>query len=243
MTKYSAKDAIILIGGYNLSTYATAFETEANMNPVDTTGFTDGSKNFIPGLPSARITADMFWSSTSGATHTALATLGSSGNVTILPRGYALGNESISMPYYQANYAPKGTPDSALSIGSIEFASRGNNEGVEHGYVLAHASVSGATTTGVGYQVNAAPVTARCAGTLHVWTAPASETTVVKIQHCTTLNGVYADLITFTINGSALTSERVAVASGTINQFIRVLATKSGASQTLGYSVHYWQSV
>lgn len=242
MTKYSAKDAIILIGGYNLSTYATAFESEANMNPIDVTGFTDGSKNFIPGLPSASIKADMFWSSTSGATHTALAGLGT-GNVTILPQGYALGNNSISLPYQQVNYSPKGTPDSALSIGTIEFACYGNNEGVEHGYVLAHATIT-STTTGTGYQVNAAPVTARCAATLHIWSACAADTYVVKVQHSTTLGGAYADLLTFTANGSAVTSERQTAVSGTINQFIRVLATRTGsAGNNFGYSVHFWQSV
>jgi uncharacterized membrane protein YfcA len=43
-----------------------------------------------------------------------------------------------------------------------------------------------------------------------------------RLAHGTSLGGVYADLVTFTIDGSAVTSERVAVASGTINQFIRV---------------------
>ena len=97
MTKQSAKNAIILIGGYNLSTYATAFETQANVNPIDVTGFTDGCKNSIPGLPSAVILADMLWSSTANTVHAALHDF-TSRHVTILPLGYALGNHSISMP-------------------------------------------------------------------------------------------------------------------------------------------------
>ena len=242
MAKKSAKDAIILIGGYNLSTYATAYETTASVNPIDVTGFTDATKNFIPGQLDATILADMFWSSTANTVHTALHDF-TARHCTILPEGYTLGNLSLSLPYEQANYGAKGTPDSAIQIGTINFKSRGDNEGVEHGYVLGHASVTAATTTGVGFQVNAAPVTARCSATLHVWTAPASETTSFKVQHCTTLGGVYADLITFTVDGSAITSERVAVASGTINQFIRVLVVKSAAVQTLGFSIHYWQSV
>ena len=242
MTKYSAKDAIVLIKGYNLSTYATAFETDMNVNPIDTTGFTDGCKNYIPGLPSATIRADMFWSSTSGATHTALSALGA-GHVTILPQGYALGNMSLSMPYTQVNYSPKGTPDSALSIGSIEFASYGSNEGVENGYVLAHATITN-TATGTGYQVNSGAVTGRCAATLHIWTACAADTYVVKVQDCATVDGSYDDLITFTADGSSVTSERQTAASGTINKFIRVLATRTGsAGNSFGYTVHYWQSV
>lgn len=242
MAKKSAKDAIILIGGYNLSTYATAYETEANVNPIDVTGFTDATKNFIPGLQSGKITADMLWSSTANTVHAALHDM-TSRHITILPEGYTLGNLSLSLPYVQGMYGAKGTPDSAISIGTINYESYGDNEGVEHGYVLGHASVTAATTTGVGFQVNAAPVTAECAATLHVWAAPASETTSFKVQHCTTLGGVYADLITFTVDGSAITSERVAVASGTINQFIRVLVEKSAGVQTLGFSIHYWQSI
>jgi hypothetical protein len=70
----------------------------------------------------------------------------------------------------------------------------------------------------------------------------AADTYVVKVQDCATVGGSYEDLITFTANGSALTSERQTAASGTINKFIRVLATRTGsAGNSFGYSVHYWQ--
>jgi hypothetical protein len=241
MTKVAAKNSIILIGGYNLSTYATAYETQTNSNPIDVTGFTDGCKNFIPGLPSAVILTDVLWSSTAGAVHTALHDFASA-NVTILPEGYALGNLSISLPYVQANYQPKGQPDSAISVGTINFVSRGDNEGVEHGKVLAHATITN-TATGTGYQVNSDAVTSACAATLHIWSLCAADTYVVKVQHCATVDGVYADLMTFTANGSALISERQTAASGTINKFIRVLATRTGsAGNSFGYTVHYWQT-
>jgi hypothetical protein len=244
MSKFCGKNAIILINGYNLSTYGSAFEVQSDSGAIDVTGFTDGSKNFIPGMKTDAILADLFWSSTSGAVHTALGGANpATGHVTVLPEGYVLGNLSMSLPFMQANYSPKGTPAGALEVGTINFISYGDNEGVEYGNVLGHASVTAATTTGVGVEVNAAPVTAECSGTLHVWAAPASETTSFKIQHCTTLGGVYADLITFTIDGTDLTSERVAVASGTINQFVRVLVTKSSTVQTLGFTIHYRQSV
>jgi len=244
MSKFCGKNAIILINGYNLSTYGSAFEVQSDAGAIDVTGFTDGCKNFIPGMKTAAITADMFWSSTAGAVHTALGGASpATGHVTILPEGYALGNLSISLPFMQGNYGAKGTPGGAAEIGTLNFLSYGDNVGVEYGKVLGHASVTAATTTGIGFEVNAAPVTASCSGTLHVWAAPASETTVFKIQHSTSLGGVYADLVTFTIDGSAVTSERVAVASGTINQFIRVLVAKSSTVQTLGFTIHYRQSV
>lgn len=242
MPKYFGKNAKIRIKGYALSSYANSFETESSVNPIDVTGFTDGTKNFIPGLPSGFIKVDLFWSSTAGATHAAISDMGD-GHITVIPQGYTLGNLSLSMPYTQVNYTPKGSPDSALSVGTIEFSSYGDNNCVEHGYALKDGTITN-TTAETGFQVNASPVTAECSGTLHIWNSCAADTYVVKIQHCTTIDGVYADLITFTANGSAITSERQTVASGTINQYVRVLATRTGsAGNSFGFTVHYWQSV
>jgi hypothetical protein len=240
MSKVSAKNAIILIGGYSLSTYATAFETQTNTNPIDVTGFTDATKNFIPGLNSAVILTDLMWSSTTGAVHTALHDFGE-GHVTILPEGYTQGNPSISLPYTQANYTPKGTPDSAISVGTINFVSYGDNMAVEYGKVLYHGTIT-ETTTSAAYQYNAAQATARCSATLHIWTACAADRYVVKIQDCATQGGAYSDLITFTADGSAVTSERQAVASGTIDKYLKVVATCTGANENpFGFTVHYCQ--
>jgi len=242
MTKQSAKNAIVLIGGYNLSTYATSFETESNVNPIDVTGFTDGSKNFIPGLKSGSIKADMLWSSTANTVHAALNDM-TSRHVTILPLGYALGNHSISLPYAQANYGAKGDPTSSVQVGTISFESYGDNNGVEDGWVLAHGTITN-TTTGTGYQVSAAQVTSICSATLHIWAACAADTYVVKVQDCATVDGSYNDLITFTANGSAITSERQTVASGTIDKFVRVLATRTGsAGNSFGFSVHFFEPI
>jgi len=240
MSKVSAKNAIILINGYNLSTYATAFEANTDTGVIDVTGFSDASKNFIPGLPTAKIQADMLWSSTASTVHTALHDFGEH-HVTILPEGYAAGNPSISLPYTQATYNPKGTPDSAVSVGSIQFESYGDNEGVEFGKVLTHGTITNTTTT-TAYQFNAAQVTARCSATLHIWSSCAAYTYVVKIQDCATSDGSYNDLITFTADGSAVLSERQAVASGTIDKFLKVVATRTGsAGDSFGFTVHYAQ--
>lgn len=240
MSKVSAKNATILIGGYNLSTYATAFETQTNVNPIDVTGFGDESKNFIPGLPSAVILSDMLWSSTASAVHAALHDF-TSRHVTILPEGYTQGATSISLPYAQANYTPKGTPDSAISVGTINFVSYGDNDGVEYGKVLYSGTITD-TTTSAAYQFNASQATARCSATLHIWTACAADRYEVKIQDCSTAGGAYSDLITFTADGSAVISERQAVASGTIDKYLKVVATRTGdAEDPFGFTVHYCQ--
>ena len=239
MPKISAKNGVILISGYNFSTYFNSFEVNSDANKVDVTGFGDGSQNFIPTVPSATINGNVFWDSAANKTHLALASR-PTGQVTIMPEGYALGNPTISLPFMQGNYNPKGAPNAALEIGTLNFESYGNNYGVEHGWALAHGSIT-TTTTGTGFDdPSGAAVTAACSGTLHIWSATSTDTYVIKIQHSTTLGSGYADLVTFTLNGTSLGAERIAVASGTVNRYRRVLATRTGsAGDTLGFSVHF----
>ena len=87
MAKASAKDGVILVNGYALSTYALNYETNADAGKIDVTGFTDGCQNSIPGLPTASITTELFWDIDADKTWTALHTIGTTGQVSILPQG------------------------------------------------------------------------------------------------------------------------------------------------------------
>ncbi len=241
MSKLSAKDAIILVNGYNFSTYFMSFEAIADVNKIDVTGFGDGSKNYIPGQLSGAINGPVLWDSAVAKIQAALSSR-PTGHVTILPEGYALGNQSLSLPFMQGNYQPKGAPDSAIEVGTLNFMSYGDNKGLEFGWALAHATIT-TTTTGTGsLDPTDDAVTASCSGTLHIWTAPAADRYVVKIQHSTALGSGYADLVTFTLDGSVIGSERVTVASGVINKYRRVLATRTGTGgNDFGFSVHFWR--
>lgn len=239
MSKVSAKNAIILVNGYVFSTYFFDFDVLDSVNPKDVTGFGDGSKNYIPTVKSGQISGNAFWDSAASKTHLVLKSL-PTGHVSILPEGYSLGYPSISLPYMSSKYMPKGAPDEALQIGKLEFDSYGSNLGVEQGVALAHATIT-TTATGTGVDdPSGAAVTAACSATLHIWDTVATDTYVIKVQHSTLLNSEYADLITFTLNGSSLTSERIAVASGTINRYRRVVATCTGSNgESLGYTVTF----
>jgi hypothetical protein len=244
MAKVSAKNGIILINGYNYSTYATSYEASDDSGLVDVTGFGDGGKNFIPGLPSAELNIAMLWDSTATVGVHAVLSAFPSGHVTLMPEGYALGNPTISLPYMLGNYNPQGKPDDAVRLGTLKFAAAGANVGLENGVVLAHATITN-TTTGTGFvDRGGIAITAACGATLHIWTKCAADTYAVKVQHCATIGGVYSDLITFTANGSALTSERQTLASGVIQPYRRVLATRTGANNNpFGYSVHFWHAL
>ena len=238
MAKTTAKNCVILVNGYNFSTYFTAYEAENSINPRNVTGFGDGSQNFIPTMRSGSIAGDVLWDSASAKTHLVLKSL-PTGHITLIPEGYTLGASSISLPFMQNNYNPKGTPDSEIALGNIKFESYGNNAGVESGVMLAHATITATTTGSSVLDPGNAAVTAACSGTLHIWDATSTDTYVIKIQHSAN-DSTWADLVTFTINGTSLTSERIAVASGTVNKYRRVVATRTGsAGDTLGYSVHF----
>lgn len=244
MAKVSAKDAIVLVNGYRLSSSFTQFDALAGVEPVEVTGFTEQSHNFIPGLFNSHISVAGLWDNVAGGVNDALKGLSSNKIVTILPEGYpAVGAGSLSLPYMQENFNPAGSPNTAVTLGSIGFSTYGSNNGLEYGVALQHGSITTTTTgTGVLDSTNAA-VTAACAGSLHVWGITATDTYVIKIQHSTTLGSGYADLITFTLNGTALNSERIAVVSGTINKYRRVLATRTGAAgDTLSFTVHFWHA-
>ena len=240
MTKYSGKNAIILINGYNFSTFASSFETMQDSGKLPVTGFTDECENYIPGLPKATISADLYWDSTANSVHAALASP-TTGNITIMPQGYALGNTTLSMPFMQGNYNPKGTPTSPVTVGTLAFESYGaTSRGIENGQALAHGTITD-TTTGTGFiDESGAAVTAVCSGTLHIWTPCAADTYVVKIEHSDSLSTGYSDLVTFTLTGAARASERVVVASGSVKPYRRVVATRTGAAgNPFGFSVHF----
>ena len=240
MAKITAKDGIVLIGGYNLSTYALQYEAVKEVDAVDVTGLSDGSHNFIAGQKIAMTTINMLWDSASGKVTDALKAPGEK-NVTIMPEGYTLGAGALSMPYTQANFNPSGSPSTAIGVGNIKFSSYGDNYGLEYGQMLQHGSIT-ATTTGTAV-VDAAgegSITSVCSGTLHIWTACATDTYAVKIQHSVDGSTSWSDLVTFTLTGAAINSERVAVESGTLRAYRRIVATRTGsAAESFGFSVFF----
>lgn len=241
MAKTSAKNLILLINGYQFSTYASTYDAISDAGAVDVTGFTDPSKNFIPSVLKSDMTVTMLWDGAANKTHLALSLMPSNGVVTAMPEGYYLGAPTLSLPMMQGNYSPKGQPNAAMEVGQLKFESYGSNYGIEYGAALAHGTIT-ATTTGTGVQdPTGGAVTAVCVGTLHIWNPTITDIYLIKIQHSTTLGSGYVDLVTFTSTGASRTAERIVVASGVINQYRRVIATRTGvAGDSFGFSAHFW---
>ena len=239
MSKISAKDATILVNGYKVSTWAAAYNITSDVDAPEITGFTEGSHNFTPGQVVSNMNVDMFWDSAAGATHEVLSGL-ITGQATILPEVYALGCPSFSMPFMQANYSPSGKPQDAIKIGTLKFLSYGSDAALYYGWCLQHGTITNTLTgTGVLDPTNGAK-TAACGAVLHVWGATTTDTYVIKVQHSTAVSSGYADLITFAADGTSLLAERQAIASGTVNKYRRILATRTGTGDTLGFTVHFF---
>lgn len=232
MSKISAKNTSILINGNLFSTYVTAYETESTVDAIEATGFLDGSKNYVPGQQTAKISADMLWDAATGKVHDAMKTPGT-GVVTIIPELAAVAGNSISLPYMQANYNPKGETSSLITIGTIDFESYGSNYGIEYGKVLYSGAVT-TTTTGTSVD-NAAATTGQYSAILHVYNKTTSDTYVVKVQDSSD-NSTWTDLCTFTADGTSITAERKTGTS--VKRYRRAVATVTGTNgDSFGFTV------
>jgi hypothetical protein len=111
--------------------------------------------------------------------------------------------------------------------------------GIEYGKLLWDAN---ATTDANGTAVNhGAQTTAGGVGYLHITGLSSGDSIVVKIRDSAD-NNTYADLITFTLDGSAIGSERIAV-SGTVDQYVRVEVDVTGASISFPIMVSFMRNI
>jgi hypothetical protein len=242
MAKVAAKNATILIGGYSLSTFAANYELDYSVEPLEVTGFGDTWRNYIPGKFTGQMSLNMYWDSAANSANAALQALGKK-CVTVIPETYALGGNALTGYFEQANFTPQANPDSALMVGNVIFQASGVDGGPLPAQVLQHGTITTTTTTTAVDDASGEAATQRCAGVLHVWTPTTADSYVVKIQHCDTIGGSYVDLVTFTLNGQARGSEKVVVASGTVNEYRKVVATRTGtAGNTLGFTVSFWHA-
>ncbi len=131
MAKISAKNAVIYIDNaagslQNVSADCNSFEIEQDAGALEITGFGEGSKNYIPGLPVQGITFNFLYntSATSGATTILRGILnsGTSKTVTVVPE---VGASSFSGEFMLDSLTVKGAPDGSLDLGTAHFSAMG----------------------------------------------------------------------------------------------------------------------
>lgn len=132
MAKVSAKGAVIIVddsGGTprTISSDVKSFEIEYAADPLEVSGFGDGSKNFTPGMKVIGLTLDVFWNgaATTGAFTVLSGIIGSATSVTvsITPES---GGLAFSGEFMCDGITPKGEVSGVIELGSVHFSVMGS---------------------------------------------------------------------------------------------------------------------
>lgn len=131
MAKVSAKGAVIAVddsGGSPqiISSDVKSYEIEYAVDPLEVTGFGDGSKNYVPGQRVIGVTLDIFWNSaaTTGAFTVLNGIIGQTTSVTlsITPES---GGPAFSGEFMCDGITPKGEVNGVIELGSVHFSVSG----------------------------------------------------------------------------------------------------------------------
>ena len=227
----------VLVGGYDISGDARTFNTLLNnWDEADLTGISNAVRNGLPG--SARRTGAqglqaLLNDTASSGAHAILKSANHSDRLSVLFGGGAepaAGDAAYLLRSIQLS-DPRGF-DALAAVLTADFfpdASQFDASAEDPlGLVLHPATSLAATTNGASID-NGAATTKGAHANLHVL-ASSGGTCAFTVEH--SVNGIaWATLLTFTINGSAITSEAQA-ASGTVNQYTRFVATRTSGTVT-----------
>jgi hypothetical protein len=132
MAKISAKGAVIVVDDsagapQTISNDVSSFEIEYNVDPLEVTGFGEGSKNSVPGLRAIGVTLDVFWNSaaTTGAFTVLKGIVGAttSKTISITPEG---SGAVFSGEFMCDGITPGSSVDGVISLGSVHFSVMGS---------------------------------------------------------------------------------------------------------------------
>jgi hypothetical protein len=133
--KISAKGAVITLddsGGTprNISTDVDSYEINQDAGAIEVTGFTEGSQNFVPGLPIQSVKLNVLYNSlaTTGAWTVIKSILGSSTGKTLSVTPES-GGQAFSVEVMLKALPVKGTPAGRIDMGSVEFLVMGPTAG------------------------------------------------------------------------------------------------------------------
>lgn len=126
MAKVSAKGMVISFNSQNCSSDIESYDIEQDAGKIEVTGFTDGSVNYIPGLPVYGLTLTGKWNT---AATTGFYTLCKSlwlhatgMTISITPES---GGPAFSGNFMIDNLPVSGTPAGAITMQSIHFSPQG----------------------------------------------------------------------------------------------------------------------
>lgn len=208
-------------------------EIGATYDEIDVTGLSDGVTNFTLGHPTIVMDgyAAVFAADSVGANRSFDVLSVPESRIISVPMGIRAA-PAVSDPAFlhyaeQASFTHDGDGPILISASfprGVAYTDLARPWGV----VLAAGASIAVTTNGASVN-NGAASTNGLTAFLHV-TATAAGNWALKIQHSAD-DAIWVDLITFTADGSAVTAE-VGQAAGTVNQYLRFQATRTGGTTT-----------
>lgn len=224
------------LDGYKLTSNASNVEVGAECDQIDAGAYGNAVKGYLAGRAESRIEFEGFFDDAVTATHPALKTPGGATNKLA---GVAYGNNATpttgdiacAMPVHQSNYQVSSEIDGVVAVkASLKCV----GTALEWGTLL--ANLTGVSADGDTASVdNAASSADGGVGYLFLTGVSAGDTIEVKIQDSAN-NSTWADLITFTLNGSAIGAERVEVA-GTVDRYLQVVYDVTGSAVSFDLAV------
>jgi hypothetical protein len=237
----SGKDKVqrhmrLYVGGIDLSGDSRTFGTADNtFEFVDLTGWDQTVRNGLAdGMPQVGLrgyVAHLNDTATTGS-HTVLSDSDNADRLSLLFGGGgapAIGDPAYLLPSVQIS--DTASIDSGASILTADFLvdSRQYIAASRPWGVTLHPDTSLSSTTSASSVDNEGSSSAGARANLHV-TVSSGGTWAFTIEHSTD-DSAWATLMTFTADGSAVTSEQQS-STGTVNQYLRLLATRTSGSVT-----------
>jgi hypothetical protein len=220
----------IIVGGYDLTADLNKVNIDDSRKMHSTLSFNDDVEKFIPGQRMAKLAHAGFMNAVAAQSHPVLKGLAVDGVVGIFVgqnTDPVVGDPVYNLLTQQQNYQV------APQVGQVipfqaNFANRGERAG--WGVALAVPVSFTNSTNGTGVN-NGAASSNGGAAFLHILQAAGSDTYTIVIEDSNTgaFGGEENTIGTFTLDASELGSERLAL-SGTIRQYVRFKATRTGST-------------
>lgn len=233
----SARKGLFLefwIDGHHLTSDSTNVEAGATSDEIEAGAYNTAVKQYLGGRAEGLISFSGFFNPDTGGSHAALKTMDTAKTAGVAWGNNAsptIGDIAAGMPVNQFGYKVNSALDGVI-VAEAELKSTGT--ALEWGVLLANSTALTATAT-LDSHDNGASSANGASAYVFLTGVSASDTIEIKIQDSPD-DSSYSDLITFTVDGSAVEAERL-TASGTVDRYTQVVATISGTDPSFDFAV------
>lgn len=230
------KHTKIWIGGYQLTVKMRDIKASLTYDELAEDGYSEDHST-LKGQANSVINLDGYFGRETVSTHQALKDLSDSGIIVSAGFGenaaVAQGDIAISLKSQQINYEIVPALSDVIAV-----AAQMNAKGIPLEFGIILADQEGVSANGNTNSVDDGASSSNGAvGYLHLTGVSAGDTITVKIQDSAD-DAAWADLITFTLDGSAIGAERVAV-SGNVDRYVRALWTVTGTGISFDFAINF----